>query len=86
MRNIIHFNTLANQVKAMNMNLFICLMTCIFTFGDVYLQAVERGAGPDGQKINYNIIKQRLGDLIYRLVYALFTMAFIGYLCLSKTC
>nr|ABK25861.1 unknown [Picea sitchensis] len=43
MRNIIHFNTLANQ-------------------------AVERGAGPDGQKITYNIIKQRLGDLIYKLV------------------
>lgn len=43
MRNIIHFNTLANQ-------------------------AVERGAGPDGQKITYNIIKQRLGDLVYKLV------------------
>lgn len=43
MRNIIHFNALANQ-------------------------AVERGAGADGQKITYNIIKQRLNDLIYRLV------------------
>eukprot|EP01018_Ginkgo_biloba_P027345 Gb_06310 [translate_table: standard] len=30
--------------------------------------AVERGAGPDGQKITYNTIKQHLGDLIYRLV------------------
>ena len=41
---------------------------------------MERGAGADGQKINYNIIKQRLGDLIYRLVYVfLFSMlGFIG--------
>ncbi|KAG0583744.1 hypothetical protein KC19_3G159700 [Ceratodon purpureus] len=43
MRNIVHFNTLANQ-------------------------AVERAAGSEGQKITYNIIKQRLSDLIYRLV------------------
>ncbi|KAH7664759.1 H(+)-transporting two-sector ATPase protein [Dioscorea alata] len=43
MRNIIHFNTLANQ-------------------------AVERGAGSDGQKITYSVIKHRLGDLFYRLV------------------
>ncbi|XXG64402.1 hypothetical protein AAC387_Pa05g2366 [Persea americana] len=43
MRNIIHFNDLANQ-------------------------AVERGAGSDGQRITYNVIKSRLGDLFYRLV------------------
>jgi V-type H+-transporting ATPase subunit A len=43
MRNIVHFNTLANQ-------------------------AVERAAGSEGQKITYTIIKQRLNDLIYRLV------------------
>ncbi|THU55512.1 hypothetical protein C4D60_Mb11t07360 [Musa balbisiana] len=43
MRNIIHFNTMANQ-------------------------AVERGAGSDGQKITYSVIKHRLGDLFYRLV------------------
>ncbi|KAJ8628857.1 hypothetical protein MRB53_022180 [Persea americana] len=43
MRNIIHFNSLANQL-------------------------VEKGAGSDGQKMTYNIIKQRLGDLFYRLV------------------
>jgi len=43
MRNIIHFNTLANQ-------------------------AVERAAGPEGQRITYNIIKQRLNDVIYKLV------------------
>ncbi|EHA8589816.1 Vacuolar proton pump3 [Cocos nucifera] len=43
MRNIIHFNSLANQ-------------------------AVERGAGSDGQKITYSVIKHRLGDLFYRLV------------------
>ncbi|KAJ8628863.1 hypothetical protein MRB53_022186 [Persea americana] len=43
MRNIIHFNSLANQL-------------------------VEKGAGSDGQKMTYNIIKQQLGDLFYRLV------------------
>jgi hypothetical protein len=32
------------------------------------LQAVERAAGSEGQKITYNIIKQRLGDILYRLV------------------
>ncbi|GKB34320.1 V-type proton ATPase catalytic subunit A, partial [Tanacetum coccineum] len=34
--------------------------------GDV--QSVERGAGMDGQKITYSLIKHRLGDLFYRLV------------------
>ncbi|URE30051.1 RabGAP TBC domain-containing protein [Musa troglodytarum] len=32
------------------------------------VQAVERGAGPDGQKITYSVIKHRLGQLFYRLV------------------
>lgn len=35
------------------------------------VQAVERGAGMDGQKITYTLIKHRLGDLFYRLVYVL---------------
>lgn len=34
----------------------------------VDVQAVERGAGMDGQKISYTLIKHRLGDLFYRLV------------------
>ena len=29
---------------------------------------MERGAGSDGQKITYSLIKLRLGDLFYRLV------------------
>lgn len=32
------------------------------------LQAVEKGAGLEGQKITYSVIKHRLGDLFYRLV------------------
>ncbi|KAH6829363.1 vacuolar ATP synthase subunit A [Perilla frutescens var. hirtella] len=32
------------------------------------VQAVERGAGMDGQKISYTLIKHRLGDLFYPLV------------------
>lgn len=32
------------------------------------VQAVERAAGPEGQRITYNIIKQRLNDVIYKLV------------------
>lgn len=32
------------------------------------VQAVERAAGPEGQRITYNIIKQRLSDVIYKLV------------------
>lgn len=38
------------------------------------IQAVERGAGMDGQKITYTLIKHRLGDLFYRLVYVLVLM------------
>jgi hypothetical protein len=34
----------------------------------LHVQAVERGAGTDGQKITYTVIKHRLGDLFYRLV------------------
>ncbi|CAI7800324.1 unnamed protein product [Closterium sp. NIES-54] len=32
------------------------------------VQAVERAAGSEGQKITLNVIKQRLGDLIYKIV------------------
>jgi V-type H+-transporting ATPase subunit A len=39
----------------------ICFVTFLF-------QAVERAAGSEGQKITYNTIKQRLGDIMYRLV------------------
>ncbi|KAH7279890.1 hypothetical protein KP509_37G042600 [Ceratopteris richardii] len=46
----------------------VWMMRNIIHFGTLANQAVERGAGADGQKITYNIIKQRLGDLIYRLV------------------
>ncbi|KAK9099739.1 hypothetical protein Scep_023169 [Stephania cephalantha] len=37
-------------------------------FCPFYKSAVERGAGMDGQKITYTLIKHRLGDLFYRLV------------------
>ncbi|KAI5054127.1 hypothetical protein GOP47_0030980, partial [Adiantum capillus-veneris] len=46
----------------------VWMMRNIIHFSTLANQAVERGAGADGQKITYNIIKQRLGDLIYRLV------------------
>lgn len=35
---------------------------------EMLMQAVERAAGMDGQKITYSLIKHRLGDLFYRLV------------------
>lgn len=79
MRNIIHFYNLANQVATNSVicetenvqlggfemglyTLYICHVT------DLNVQAVERGAGMDGQKITYSLIKHRLGDLFYRLV------------------
>ena len=37
-------------------------------WGWIHVQAVERGAGSDGQKISYTLIKHRMGDLFYRLV------------------
>ncbi|OAE26161.1 hypothetical protein AXG93_903s1220 [Marchantia polymorpha subsp. ruderalis] len=45
----------------------VWMMRNMIHFGTLALQAVERAAGPDGQKVTYNIIKQRLGDIIYRL-------------------
>ncbi|CAN5966519.1 unnamed protein product [Sphagnum jensenii] len=36
--------------------------------GNEMAEAVERAAGSEGQKITYNTIKQRLGDIMYRLV------------------
>jgi V-type H+-transporting ATPase subunit A len=40
----------------------------ITTFHNLATQAVERTAGGDaGHKVTYNIIKQRLGDLLYKV-------------------
>eukprot|EP00271_Cylindrocystis_brebissonii_P014290 TRINITY_DN35601_c0_g1_i1.p1 TRINITY_DN35601_c0_g1~~TRINITY_DN35601_c0_g1_i1.p1 ORF type:complete len:621 (+),score=132.78 TRINITY_DN35601_c0_g1_i1:178-2040(+) len=46
----------------------VWMMRNIIHFNGLATQAVERAAGTDGQKITYNIIKQRLGGLIYELV------------------
>ncbi|CAM6126749.1 unnamed protein product [Calypogeia fissa] len=46
----------------------VWMMRNIIHFGTLGNQAVERAAGSEGQKISYNVIKQRLGDIIYRLV------------------
>eukprot|EP00249_Psilotum_nudum_P005197 c18658_g1_i1 orf=482-2353(+) len=46
----------------------VWMMRNIIHFSNLANQAIERGAGTDGQRITYNIIRQRLGDLIYRLV------------------
>ncbi|CAM6021112.1 unnamed protein product [Sphagnum compactum] len=46
----------------------VWMMKNIMHFGALANQAVERAAGSEGQKITYNIIKQRLGDILYRLV------------------
>ncbi len=41
----------------------------ITTFHTLATAAVERtaGSGGDGQKITYNVIKHRLGDLLYKI-------------------
>jgi len=41
----------------------------IVAFHTLATSAVERtaGGGADGQKITYNIIKQRMGDLMYKI-------------------
>lgn len=44
------------------------MMRNIIHFYNLANQAVERGAGMDGKKITYSLIKHRLGDLFYRLV------------------
>ncbi|PSS07234.1 V-type proton ATPase catalytic subunit A like [Actinidia chinensis var. chinensis] len=46
----------------------VWMMRNIVHFYTLANQAVERGAGMDGQKITYSLIKHRLGDLFYRLV------------------
>ncbi|KAK3004336.1 hypothetical protein RJ639_018560 [Escallonia herrerae] len=46
----------------------VWMMRNIIHFYNLANQAVERGAGMDGQKISYTLIKHRLGDLFYRLV------------------
>lgn len=46
----------------------VWMMRNIIHFYSLANQAVERGAGMDGQKISYSLIKHRLGDLFYRLV------------------
>ena len=41
----------------------------IVAFHNLAISAVERtaGGGADGQKITFNIIKQRLSDLLYKV-------------------
>ncbi|KAK4373901.1 hypothetical protein RND71_004578 [Anisodus tanguticus] len=74
LRNIIHFYNLANQIMLCTDDdcKFVCsyISFChILGFGTIVPRpAVERGAGMDGQKITYTLIKHRLGDLFYRLV------------------
>ncbi|KAK4719082.1 hypothetical protein R3W88_017420 [Solanum pinnatisectum] len=46
----------------------VWMLRNIIHFYNLANQAVERGAGMDGQKITYTLIKHRLGDLFYRLV------------------
>uniref|UniRef100_A0A5B6Z2K9 H(+)-transporting two-sector ATPase n=2 Tax=Davidia involucrata TaxID=16924 RepID=A0A5B6Z2K9_DAVIN len=46
----------------------VWMMRNIIHFYNLANQAVERGAGMDGHKITYSLIKHRLGDLFYRLV------------------
>eukprot|EP00245_Coleochaete_scutata_P006772 TRINITY_DN21555_c0_g1_i1.p1 TRINITY_DN21555_c0_g1~~TRINITY_DN21555_c0_g1_i1.p1 ORF type:complete len:621 (-),score=138.38 TRINITY_DN21555_c0_g1_i1:674-2536(-) len=46
----------------------VWMMRNIVHFLTLATTAVERAARADGQKITYNIIKNRLGDLIYKLV------------------
>ena len=45
----------------------VWMLRNIMLFHQLATQAVERAAGGDGQKITYNIIKQRLGDLVYKV-------------------
>nr|GEX81092.1 V-type proton ATPase catalytic subunit A [Tanacetum cinerariifolium] len=46
----------------------VWMMRNIIHFYNLANQSVERGAGMDGQKITYSLIKHHLGDLFYRLV------------------
>ncbi|CAI6010208.1 unnamed protein product, partial [Closterium sp. NIES-65] len=46
----------------------VWMLRNIILFYQLATQAVERAAGSEGQKITLNVIKQRLGDLIYKIV------------------
>lgn len=47
----------------------VAMLRNITTFHNLATQAVERTAsgGAEGHKITYNVIKQRLGDLLYKI-------------------
>lgn len=45
----------------------VWMMRNMIHFYTLATQAVERAAGSEGQKVTLNIIKQRLGDLIYKI-------------------
>jgi V-type H+-transporting ATPase subunit A len=46
----------------------VWMLRNIITFHELATAAVEKGAGGEGQKVTYAVIRQRLGDLIYKLV------------------
>lgn len=47
----------------------VAMLRNITSFHHLAIQAVERTAsgGGEGQKITYNVIKQRLGDVLYKI-------------------
>ena len=45
----------------------VAMLRNITTFHNLATQAVERTASSSGQKITFNVIKQRLGDLLYKI-------------------
>lgn len=47
----------------------VAMLRNITTFHTLATAAVERtaGSGGDGQRITYNVIKHRLGDLLYKI-------------------
>jgi hypothetical protein len=63
--NLIIGPSLGSTQVALKWKLGVLMKICFVTF---LFQAVERAAGSEGQKITYNTIKQRLGDIMYRLV------------------
>jgi V-type H+-transporting ATPase subunit A len=46
----------------------VWMLRNIITFHELATAAVEKGAGGESQKVTYAVIRQRLGDLIYKLV------------------
>lgn len=60
---------------------FSTIFSCIPPLKKPWLQAVERAAGSEGQKITYNIIKQRLSDIIYRIVYVSYPLLTTYVIC-----